>query len=412
MHSCMDERSRALKEAPLKVFDEKADEWDEDNPVELLMRTPNPFRTQADLLETIEQHLSLTGNAFIRKVRDQKGVVKQLWIMQPHLVNIVPSATKFISGYIYKVDGQEYPLPVEDVIHLLYIDPADDYYGIAPLVAAARRIDADSELAKFTKQLLLNMAVTSGCFVTEKKLNPEERAIMEEKMASRYVGAVRAGLPMVLSHGMKWEQTSMTMKDLEIGNIASILESRICLALHVPAIVVGAKVGLDRSTFTNVREAREYMYENTISPEWQMIADKLGGALLIDFGHTEGNLIARFDTSKIKALQESEQALWERVRESKCLSIIEKRLLLGYKAESNGAIFLDANMVAINPETGEMQPRVAEIEAGVKKEQNLKDGGKTEKDDKGLTNDPPKKTKEEEDESSMSLSKSGKKKLK
>jgi len=392
----MDERSRALKEAPLKVFDEKNDEWDENNPVELLMRKPNPFRTQADLLETIEQHLSLTGNAFVRKVRDQKGVVRELWTMHPHLVGIIPDAKTFIGGYTYKVDGVKYPLPVDDVIHLLYVDPADDYFGISPLVAAARRIDADTELGKFTKQLLLNMAVTSGCFVTEKKLNPEERAIMEDKMASRYVGAVRAGLPMVLSHGMKWEQTSMTMKDLEIGNIAAILESRICLALHVPAVVVGAKVGLDKSTFTNVREAREYMYENTIGPEWQMIADKLGDALLEDFGYTDGNLIARFDTSKIKALQESEQALWERVRQSKSLSIIEKRLKLGYPATPNGAIFIDANMVAINAETGEMQPRVAEIEAGVKNAQNLADGGKTEGDDTG-----PKKKNNEVDTKSL-----------
>jgi len=396
VHSCMDERSRALKEAPLKVFDEKNDEWDENNEVELLMRHPNPFRTQADLLETIEQHLSLTGNAFIRKVRDQRGVVRQLWTMHPHLVGIIPDSKTFIGGYTYKVDGIKYPLPVEDVIHLLYIDPADDYFGISPLVAAARRIDADSELGKFSKQLLLNMAVTSGCFVTEKKLNQEERTIMEEKMASRYVGAVRAGLPMVLSHGMKWEQTSMTMKDLEIGNIAAILESRICLALHVPAVVVGAKVGLDKSTFTNVREAREYMYENTIGPEWQMIADKLGDALLEDFGYTDGALVARFDTSKIKALQESEQALWERVRQSKSLSIIEKRLKLGYPAEPHGAIFIDANMVAINPETGEMQPRVAEIEAGVKDAQNLADGGKTEEDDTG-----PKKKNNEVDTKSL-----------
>jgi HK97 family phage portal protein len=363
----MDERSRALKEAPLKIFDQKNDEWSEGNEVELLMRQPNPFRTEAEFIETIEQHLSLTGNAFIRKVRDRGGTVRQLWMMQPHLVSILPDAKTYIKGYTYKVDGIDYPVPIEDVIHLLYIDPADDYYGIAPLVAAARRIDADSELAKFTKQLLLNMAVTSGCFVTDKKLNPEEREIMEDRMANRYVGAIRAGMPMVLSHGMKWEQTSMTMKDLEIGNIAAIVESRICLALHVPAIVVGAKVGLDRSTFTNVREAREYMYENTIAPEWQMIADKLGGALLLDFGYTDGNLIARFDTSKIKALQESEHELWERVQTNDSLSIIEKRLKLGYPAEPTGAVFLDANKVAVNLETGDMKPRVSEQEADIRK---------------------------------------------
>jgi len=207
----MDERSRALKEAPLKIFDEKNDEWDENNEVELLMRNPNPFRTQADLLETIEQHLSLTGNAFIRKIRDNAGNVRQLWPMHPHLVGIIPDAKTFIGGYTYKVDGMKYPLAVDDVIHLLYIDPADDYFGIAPLVAAAKRIDADSELAKFTKQLLLNMAVTSGCFVTEKKLNPEERAIMEDKMASRYVGAVRW-----LAHGaIPWYEVGTDLYDNE-----------------------------------------------------------------------------------------------------------------------------------------------------------------------------------------------------
>jgi phage portal protein BeeE len=177
-------------------------------------------------------------------------------------------------------------------------------------------------------------------------------------MASRYIGAIRAGLPMVLSHGMKYEQTSMNMKDLDIGNLSSYVESRICLALHVPAIVVGAKVGLDRSTFTNAGEAREYMYENTVAPEWQMVADKVGFNLLGDFGMLDENLIPRFDTRQVKALQESESELWERVDTFEGLSIVEKRVKIGYAKDPDGIVYMDANKVPVDIKTGEgLTPR-------------------------------------------------------
>jgi HK97 family phage portal protein len=331
VYSCIGERGRALREAPLRVYDEKNDKWLDGHPVETLLKQPNPFRSQAEFWEAVEQHLLLTGNAFIYKVRTKGGEVVELWLKKPDQIKVVPHPTKFISHYIYTVGGKEYKIAVEDIIHLMYIDPDNDYYGIAPLVAAAKKVDADSELGKFMKYILLNMATTSGVFVTDKKLGPDERQILEDKMAARYIGAIRAGLPMVLSHGMKYEQTSMNMKDLEIGNMAAWIESRICLALHVPAIVVGAKVGLDRSTFTNVREAREYMYENTISPE----AD-----------------------------------LWERVDQFEGLSIIEKRVKIGYPADPEGIVYMDANKVPVDINTGEgltprePDPDLAETPAG------------------------------------------------
>ena len=45
---------------------------------------------------------------------------------------------------------------------------------------------------------------------------------------------------------------------------SSSRESRICAAMQVPPILVGAKVGLDRSTFTNYQEARKQLWEEAI----------------------------------------------------------------------------------------------------------------------------------------------------
>jgi len=358
VHSCIGERGKAFREPPLRIYNEHDDKWEEGNPIEVLMKQPNPFRSQAEFWESVEQHLLLCGNAFIYKARDKDGKVVQLWLKKPNQIKVVPHPTKFISHYIYTIGGLEYMLPVEDIIHVMYIDPDNDYYGISPLVAAAKKIDADSELGSFAKHILLNMATTSGVFVTDKKIGQDERQILEDKMAARYIGAIRAGLPMVLSHGMKYEQTSMNMKDLDIGNLSSYVESRICLALHVPAIVVGAKVGLDRSTFTNAGEAREYMYENTVAPEWQMVADKVGFNLLEDFGMLEENLVPRFDTRQVKALQESETELWERVDCFEGLSIVEKRVKIGYAKDPDGIVYMDANKVPVDIKTGEgLTPR-------------------------------------------------------
>ena len=387
VHSCIGERGKAFREPPLRIYNEKNDKWEEGNPIEVLLKSPNPFRSQAEFWESVEQHLLLCGNAFIYKARDEKGKVVQLWLKKPNQIKVVPHPTKFISHYIYTIGGLEYMLPVEDIIHVMYIDPDNDYYGISPLVAAAKKIDADSELGSFAKHILLNMATTSGVFVTDKKLGPDERQILEDKMATRYIGAIRAGLPMVLSHGMKYEQTSMNMKDLDIGNLSSYVESRICLALHVPAIVVGAKVGLDRSTFTNAGEAREYMYENTVSPEWQMVADKVGFNLLGDFGMLEENLVPRFDTRQVKALQESETELWERVDQFEGLSVVEKRVKIGYGKDPDGIVYMDANKVPVDIKTGEgltprePDPDLSETPAGQDPEGEKKNKQRLKQDD-------------------------------
>ncbi|MHC4412936.1 MAG: phage portal protein [Planctomycetota bacterium] len=381
VHACIAERTRALKEAPLRVFQVDDDKWVPNHEVELLMKHPNPFRSEGDFLELVEQHLSLAGNCFIRKVRNRGGQVAQLWIMQPHLVSIVPDPIKFISHYIYTVDGTEYNIPVEDVIHLMYVDPENDYYGLAPIVASARRIDADTELGKFMKQILLNMAVTTGVFSTDKKLNKEERTILEDTIQQKYVGSVRAGLPMLLGGGMKWEKTSMDMKELEVGNIQSILETRICMSLHVPAILVGAKAGLDRSTFSNAKEAREYMYENAIHPEWTMIAEKIGDNLLLDFGSTDTNIIARFDTTKVRALQDTENEKWERVKTVDFLSDIEKRLYLGYGPEPDGAVYKDMNRYPVY-DLNE-PPEAPPVTAAVTIEKEEESGGPPKAEDSG-----------------------------
>ena len=100
------------------------------------------------------------------------------------------------------------------------------------------------------------------------------------------------------------------------------------------------------------------MYENTVAPEWQMVADKVGYNLLIDFNMIDQGLTPRFDTRQVKALQESETDLWERVDQFEGLSIVEKRVKIGYGKDPDGIVYMDANKVPVDIKTGEgLTPR-------------------------------------------------------
>jgi hypothetical protein len=86
-------------------------------------------------------------------------------------------------------------------------------------------------------------------------------------------------------------------------------EARICMILRTPPILVGAKVGLDRSTFSNYGEARRSYWQDTLSPLFRRVRDELQSDLAPEFGD---DVELRWDMSQVPALQEEQTAIWDR----------------------------------------------------------------------------------------------------
>jgi hypothetical protein len=75
-------------------------------------------------------------------------------------------------------------------------------------------------------------------------------------------------------------------------------------------MLISAKVGMDRSTYSNYKEARQGFYESTISSEWQFLAGQMAEQLLPEYGDESLNCV--FDTKKVKALQEDRTSMVDR----------------------------------------------------------------------------------------------------
>ncbi|MFF2493244.1 phage portal protein [Agromyces sp. NPDC058064] len=313
VYACITERATSIPDAPLRVYDAlgRKSEPLEDHPVRRLLANPNPLMADVELDELLELHKCLAGNAFWEVVSDRAGRPAELWPLRPDLIKVKRGRNTV--SYGYSPDGGGRYVDV-DVIHFRMTSPLDPLGGMAPMRAALRGTALDNEATNYVTALLQNHAIP-GVAITmgnlEQVLDESTTNRLTEKWKQKF-GGKRRGEPAFLQTGMEIKELGSSLKDLEFPDLRTISESRICMSFGVPPILVGAKVGLDRSTFANYKEARASFWEETLIPARKKDA-RLAMALQRRFAGAGARRVEiRPDWSEVEALRESEQARWER----------------------------------------------------------------------------------------------------
>ncbi len=153
-------------------------------------------------------------------------------------------------------------------------------------------------------------------FVLTSSLSLTDDAVAEirARWHQRYAGWRNWLEPAVLDKDARVQPISWSLSEMGFEGLDARSEARICQVLRVPPILVGAKVGLDRSTFANYSEARRSFWEDSLMPQYRRIRDELQVDLIDrEFGD-EHRL--DWDFSDVPALQEDRTARWQRATES------------------------------------------------------------------------------------------------
>lgn len=302
--ACIREIATSTAEAKLCLYDANHEKI-ENSPLANLVKNPANGQTQYEFLETLITHLQIAGNAYVLKERARVGVVS-LMLLRPDRMEVVASG-----GYSYEINGHKYLIPDEDVGHLKFPNPNNDFYGLSPLQVLAKQINLDTDATTFTKAFFNNAGVPSGILKLRRKLSHQDEA---DRLRSAWRGQFQGNKNWhriaILDEDASYEKMGSTIGEMEIPSLRNLSESRICSALGVPAILVGANIGLQRSTFANYAEARESFWEETLLPLYRRIEQFMVGLLEPEFQRERGYL--EFDFSEVRALQEDEDALVNR----------------------------------------------------------------------------------------------------
>jgi len=336
-YACVRKIAAAAASVPWLLYD-GAQEQDS-HPLLTLLARPNGGEDGAALFERWYAFLQSAGNAYLESAV-LEGVPRELYVLRPDRVTVVPGTRGWPAAYDYSVDGQVtritrdasgfLPLPHATLFH-----PLDDYYGLSPLEVAGAAIEVHNAGAAWTKALLDNAARPSGALIYKGPdgapgLTDEQFGRLKHELEDAYQGARNAGRPMVLEGGLDWKAMGYTPSDMDFAETRSVAAREIALAFGVPPMLLGIP---GDNTYANYAEANLNFWRQTVLPQVARTAAALTRWLCPRFG--EGLRIG-YDADAVEALGEARQALWAKLDGASFLTLNEKRAAAGYSPLEGG----------------------------------------------------------------------------
>ncbi|PKN97997.1 MAG: phage portal protein [Chloroflexi bacterium HGW-Chloroflexi-4] len=306
------------------------------DPLQKLIRHPNPDMGEAEFMQFLVTYCSCGGNVYIWKERSKNGKVLYLWPFSDKDVKPVPGENPlegFVAGYeFYCGDGGEpIYLSKNDVIHWKWmVDPEQPWKGIGAIEFAARDIQNDTESSRYTYAMFKNNAVPPIAVTTPEGDELDDATVkrLQKQWLKRY-GGDNQGVPAFLQGGMTIQKLGMNMQELNLSELKNVPESRICGAFGVPPSIALLYVGLKRSDYGDGMARKSYT-ETTLVALWRNCASELTSSLSDEFG---GGYVLQYALNQVKALAENVNELWTRL-----LSALDKAAIT--RAEFKRAVGL------------------------------------------------------------------------
>ena len=309
--ACISKTANSASQVALRVYDKRSEQEIPDHPLRQLLERPNSEMAEYDFWSANVIYEDLAGTAYWEKERSAAGRVVGLWPLRPDWIRPIKSSTEFISYYEYEVPGSNTKIPIakEDVLVFKNFDPLNMYQGWPPAAVAARIGDVDNSSTDFIKMFWERGGMPAGILKTKQHLQEAQVTAIRKRWRKRYGGSKNWIDPAILDADAEFQKTGMTFNEMGFEVLDERNEARICMVMDVPPILVGAAVGLKRSTYSNYAEARKAWWQDTVSTMFQHYDDIINSKLVPDFGE---NIECKWDFSQVAAYQEEAEKLWLR----------------------------------------------------------------------------------------------------
>ena len=341
VYACLRELSTAASEPSYRVMlptNEQPVEAPITNPIVQILQRPNEHQDFYQFIDELVINLYVSGNAYIYKVRNGASKVVGMTLLRSDRVKIKINPRDGRLNYEYEIDSVRYALNPDDVSQLKFPSMTSDVYGLSPLQPIASIINLDLAQIQYAKFFFQNSGTPSGLLKVKRRLQtPEDAERIRSRWRSSFGGGNMHKLA-VLDEDATYDRLGESLSNMAFPELRDTTESRICMALGIPPILIGSVVGLDRATYSNYREARQSFFYETMIPLANRIVRFLNHCLSYEFPNA-GYIEADF--TDVQALSEDMNALTERTTkqwDAGLISLNEAREALGLDPLDGGEI--------------------------------------------------------------------------
>jgi HK97 family phage portal protein len=319
--------------------EKKVDESLHNHEILDLFERPNSKQSRSSFMEMAVSHLLLSGNCYMQALRDDDNNVKEIHILRPDRVKVVPGDKSTPLGYEYNV-GRQHKVFFKadehghsDIFHIKLFNPLNDWYGQSPVSVAVNAIRQHNAIASQNISFLENGGRPSGALIYKSGLDTNQKVALRNDIKEAYEGGRNAGKILLLEGDFDWKEMGLSPKDLDFISGKELSAKEIALAFGVPSILIGAT---SDATFSNYKEARYNFWEETVIPLLNTLSGDITNWFKYLFNTHEYTIT--YDIDSIQALSKRRESEWNKINDANFLTIDEKREALGYSISKSNSL--------------------------------------------------------------------------
>lgn len=273
-----------------------------------VLRKPNAYQSRIQFFESWVLSKLQTGNAYLLKQRDGRGVVVALYVLSPDRCRPMVSesgevfyqlSTDHLSGLTDQVT-----VPAREIIHDRFNTLFHPLVGNSPIFASGLAATQGLAIQNSSARLFQNGARPSGILSAPGEISDTTAQRLKDHWESNYSGA-NTGKVAVLGDGLTFHAMTMKAVDAQLVEQLKWSADVVCSTFHVPPYKIGMG---EQPTYNNVQALNTEYYSQCLQilieaielclDEGLGMADGIGTEFDID------NLLRMDSVSQMAALKE------------------------------------------------------------------------------------------------------------
>lgn len=284
-----------------------------------LMRRPNPLTTDRQYKRDLASDLVMWGEAWQYTEDGTSGIgagvrkPTSMRLFRPQHIAPIPHPLTLLAGYEYMHNSQAIRIAPQYIASTKLWNPQSDYRGLPPMQVAKDASLLQYYMRRHNKKFFENGTFFGLYMWTEKVLNEIAFGRLKADVKSEYGGPKNAHKLPILHGGLQVGNASTNAKDGDFISIGKYGREETLVVFGVCPVAVGV---LDYANYANTWQQMKMLYELTVIPYCEMIADMETFGWLRTFWPNEDDLYWAFDYSGIKFLGE-EAEIADRIASSR-----------------------------------------------------------------------------------------------